>query len=116
MTRRSFASVVLLVAVLVAGCEPSPCPTPAPPRPPAKRPVLLVFTASWCGACQRQKPRLAEIKATGAEVNVYDVDENPAMAQKYAVTSLPTYILYLTRPTPFRTHDAAEVLVILKNR
>ena len=38
------------------------------------------------------------------------------MAQKYGVTSLPTYILYRTRPTPLRTHDAAEVLVILQNR
>jgi thiol-disulfide isomerase/thioredoxin len=116
MTRHSFASAVLLLVVLIAGCEPSPCSTPSPSRPPAKRPVLLVFTASWCGACQRQKSVLAEIKATGAEVTVYDVDENPAMAQKYGVTSLPTYILYLTRPTPFHTHDAAEVLVILKNR
>jgi thiol-disulfide isomerase/thioredoxin len=120
MTRRSFASALLALVVLAAGCEPPPSAKPIAPRPhvqpPAKRPVLLVFTASWCGACQRQRPVLAEIRATGAEVNVYDVDENPAMAQEYGVTILPTYILHLIRPTPIRTHDAAEVLAILKNR
>ena len=72
MTRRSFASVVLTFVTLVVGCEPPTKPDvavpPRPtiePRPPAKRPVVFVFTASWCGACQRQKPLLAEIKATG---------------------------------------------------
>lgn len=62
-----------------------------------KEPVLVDFWASWCGPCQTQGPIVEEIaKAmTGkAKVGKVNVDENPTMAQKYNVMSLPTLYIF----------------------
>lgn len=108
MTRRLFVALVLLIA----GCErPSPKSVRIPT--PVQTPVMFVFTASWCGACQQQKPIVAQIQATGIGVSIYDVDKDPAMSQKYGVMSLPTYILFRSGQSPFRTHSATEVLGLI---
>ena len=104
-------SVVLLA--LIAGCEQPQAPLP--PSHPCERPVMLVFTAAWCGPCQAQKPLVAQIAAAGVDVRVYDVDENPEMARKYDITATPTYLFYLCGREPIRTHDAHEVLTIIHN-
>jgi thiol-disulfide isomerase/thioredoxin len=110
MIRRLFLALVVL-CVLV-GCEqPQP---PTPPNGPCQRPVLLVFTASWCGPCKEQKPLVAQIEAAGVDVRIYDVDENPAMARQYGVTAIPTYIFCLCGRKPLRTNNAGEVLVIVR--
>ena len=111
MNRRLFLALALLC--VLAGCEQPLAPTP--PNGPCKRPVMLVFTASWCGPCSKQKPLVAQIEAAGVDVRVYDVDENPAIARQYGITATPTYIFYLCGRNPFRTHNASDVLVIIRN-
>lgn len=63
----------------------------------AKQPVLVDFWAVWCGPCQMQGPIVEDVaKAmTGkAKVGKLNVDENPRMAQKYGVMSIPTIMVF----------------------
>jgi thioredoxin 1 len=61
-------------------------------------PVLVDFTATWCGPCQRLAPLVAEV-ADEFEGQIVvakiDVDENPATAQRYGVRAMPTLLVFV---------------------
>ncbi|MGF1633066.1 MAG: thioredoxin family protein [Phycisphaerae bacterium] len=63
------------------------------------KPMLLYFTASWCGPCQAMKKSTWTDESLAAKLNdgfipVYiDVDENQDVAKKYEVSSIPTMIV-----------------------
>jgi len=62
----------------------------------AAQPMLVDFTAPWCGPCRVMKPMLAELAADRADLGVIgvDLDDNQVTAARYGVLAAPTLILF----------------------
>ena len=59
------------------------------------KPVLLDFFASWCGPCRMVAPILDEIAEEREDIKVckVDIDEQPELASRYRIMSVPTLMV-----------------------
>lgn len=63
----------------------------------SKLPVLVEFSAPWCVYCRRIGPaleRLSEKLAGQVVLGQIDIDEQPALADRYQVEVIPTLYLF----------------------
>ena len=61
----------------------------------SEKPVLLDFFASWCGPCRMVGPILDEIAEEREDIKVckVDIDEQPELASRYRIMSVPTLMV-----------------------
>ena len=57
--------------------------------------VLIDFYADWCGPCKMQSPVVDQIAEERSDVKVgkVNVDDNPELAEKYEIMSIPTLLV-----------------------
>ena len=83
-------------------------------------PVMVDFWASWCGPCRMLSPVIAEIAEEyegKAKIGKINVDEEPELAAKFGIASIPTVMVFQdgkATNTSVGYRSKAEIAAMLK--
>ncbi|MCI8730718.1 MAG: thioredoxin [Lachnospiraceae bacterium] len=84
----------------------------------SEKPVLVDFYAVWCGPCQMLAPVIEELENSRDDFLAVkiDVDQEPALAQRFSITAVPTLLLFrngenVKRVSGFLSKEALEQFI-----
>ena len=86
-----------------------------------KNPVLVDFSAEWCGPCKMLAPILKDVKKElGDDIKIIkiDVDKNQMLSSKFQVRGVPTMILFKNGKQLWRQSgvmDKSSIISIIKS-
>ena len=63
----------------------------------SEKPVIVDFWAEWCGPCHAVAPvldRIAEERSEELRLVKLNIDEEPSIASRYGIASIPTIVLF----------------------
>ena len=106
--------LIAMVLVLFCVCEQQGFASQKAPdhsRSASSVPYIRLHGRLVPGMCQRDKPKLAELRRQGVEVVEIDYDARPDLVRKYRVRRLPTYIVLKDGKEVERTES---ILVLIK--
>ncbi len=92
MTRSLAFCIALVVSTSVLAADPEN--------------IVYDFSAVWCGPCQQMAPIVARLKREGLPIRKVDIDKEKSLAQRFGITSLPTFVVVINGKETHRQSGA----------